>query len=451
MATVDIPPRYTRGMLRGPMRDRVFILVLLVFALLGGCSWPGTGNLRIAAGTEGSAAHRIGAALTDVFNAKVDGAEVRLLAQHDSHNPLQQLLHHEADLAVAFSDTEGDGDIRTLVPLYELYLYIIVWQDADIADVPDLKGRRIGLGPAGSGTDTVARRLLQHYRFGEDDTVLRNDGHRAISMAFLERKLDAVFILGSTESNAVERMLKAPGTKLLSLDDPSKIAPAMDGIRAKHPFVVSHVVPKHLFGDKPKEPTGVIGVHSLLVARADLPDDVARALTRAVFAHRVELSSRVPRLRELDERFDVHHLRFPLHPGASQYYRRDEPPAILGWAPTISLFISVIVLGWSAVLAFAASRRRRRKTAQDEFYAELSAIVGNYDEAHETAPDQMSDQQLDDLRDQLQALRRRAFSALMAGSVTADSAFVIFHDYLRWELQDVERLQRDRRKAAGGQ
>jgi TRAP transporter TAXI family solute receptor len=423
------------------------VLVLFISTLASfGCTLTDA-KVRIAAGRQGSGVYRLGTALAEVFGG-VDGVRASVVEGQDNRNSLQRLLDGEAELAIAFSDSEGDGEVRTLVPLYELYLYIIVWADGGVSDVPSLKGRTVGAGPVGSGTDSVARRLLGHYEFADGAVSVVNDSHRTISKAFLKHELDAVFLLGSVESKAVARMLRAPGTKLLSLDDPERVAPVMDGIVSKHPFVVSHIIPKHLFGAKPAEPTGVIGVHALLVARSELRDDLARSLTRSVFAHKVQLGRQVRRLREISERFDPQLLRFPLHPGAAQYYRRDEPPAILEWADTISLFITVVLLGWSAFAAVAARGRRKRKGFLDGFYHDFQAIIHRYDEEDETPPDEMDETQLQDVRESLQSLRRKCFEALASGTVTADEAFVVFNDYLRFELQDIERIQRERRVAS---
>ncbi|MBW2456281.1 MAG: TAXI family TRAP transporter solute-binding subunit, partial [Deltaproteobacteria bacterium] len=365
----------------------VSLLVLIGLSVAMGLRyWTGTEKLRIAAGTQGSVVYRLGTAVAETMNVHVPGLRIRVVEGESKRNSLQTLLNGEAELAVAFSDSEGDGNVRTLVPLYELYLYMIVWEDGGITDVPGFRGRRVGVGPAGSGTDLVARRLMGHYAFEEGEVTVLNDSHRTISKAFLKHEIDAVCILGSIESKAVERMLKAPGAKLLSLDDPERVAPVMDGIRTKQPFVVSHVIPKHLFGGKPDTPTGVIGVHALLVASAELSESAARDLTRAVFENKLELGGKVRRLRELSEEFDPNKLRFPLHPGAAQYYRRDEPPAILEWADTISLFITVVLIGWSGVLAVTAHRRRARKGILDDLYADFSNVVHTYDEEHETPP-----------------------------------------------------------------
>ncbi|MBI4699709.1 MAG: TAXI family TRAP transporter solute-binding subunit [Deltaproteobacteria bacterium] len=424
-------------------RASVLAALLATLALAGlGCS-SRPGRIRIAAGTQGSGVYEIGAALAELFDSQVPGCRARVVEGSSTRNSLQQLAGGEADLAVAFSDSQGDGNIRTLAPLHELYLYMVVWEEAGIVDVPSFKGHRVGIGPAASGTAEVSRQLLGHYRLGESEVTLVSGGYGELANAFLKRQLDALFVLGSIESSAVERILRAPGAELLSLDDPSLVAPAMDGIRTKHPFVVSHVVPKHLFGAKPKQPTGVIGVNALLVARAGLPDETARLLTQALFQHRVDLIAKVPRLREISERFEPNELRFPLHPGAAQYYRRDEPPLIQKWADVISLLITMMVLAWSAVIGITARRRQKRKGLLDEFYAEFRKIARDPDES-------TPEPELREARASLQGLRHRVFDALMAGRVEANSAFVVFHDYLRADLQQIERLLRERQAAPEG-
>lgn len=427
------------------MAQRALFLFVLV-ALACGCSR--SEPVRIAAGKEGGVVYEIGEALAGAFDAHVEGVRATVIEGEGKRDSLDTLLAHEAELAVAFSDAEAeqDGEIRTLVPLYELYLYIVVWEDRGVVEVPQLEGKKLGIGPEGSGTDALTRRLLAHYNLDEKNATLVNDGYGAVTKEFKEGNLDALFILGSVESAGVAKALAVPGTRLLSLDNPERVAPAMDGIRSKHPYVVSHVIPKHLFGGKPDVSTGVIGVNALLVARADLDEGMARDLTRAVYENRLELGHKVGRLRELTERFEPYELRFPLHPGAAQYYRRDEPPAILEWADTISLMITLVLLGWSGVMAFAARRRRQSKTLLDELYTDFQRVIHMYDEEDETPPDEMTLDQLQSVRERLQGLRRRCFDALMSGSVEANNAFVVFNDYLRYELQEIERIQRERRR-----
>ena len=75
----------------------------------------------------------------------------------------------------------------------------------------------------------------------------------------------------------------------------------------------------------------------------------------------------------------------------------------------------------------------------DELYREFQGL------AHKT-DDHTPSEQLTALHDGLQELRRKAFESLMEGRVEANSAFVVFHDYLRAEISEIERIQRDRKR-----
>jgi len=100
-------------------------------------------------------------------------------------------------------------------------------------------------------------------------------------------------------------------------------------------------------------------------------------------------------------------------------------------------------------MAFAARRRRKSKGLLDKLYLDFQKVVHTYDEEHETPPDQMTDGELAEIREQLQSLRRTSFDAVMSGDIEGNNAFVVFNDYLRWELQEIERIQRDRRAGPG--
>lgn len=424
--------------------------LLLLLGSLGAnqACWLGDHDLRIAAGTQGSGVNRIGTAIAEVLSAEVSGVDASVVAPVDGQNSLQRLIAGNADLAIAFSHVKGHAGVRTLIPLYELYLYMIVRETGGVMDVPTMRGRRIGVGPEASGTDTVARRLFGHYGLVSkegNEVTLVNGRFQDLSKAFLKGELDGVFILGSNESKNVERLLREPGTRMLSLDDPQEIAPVMDGIRTRQPFVVSHVIPRHLFGAKPRQPTGVIGAQALLVAMEGLPDEAARKVTGAVFEHRLSLGRIDAKLGELTELFEPDHLRYPLHPGAELYYQRDKPSFFVEYAEPISLAITVALLGWSGLMAFAAHRRRNRRNLLGQFYREFQDIVGRYDEEHETQLDQMDDATLRGVYDRLQHLRRRTFDSLLTGRMEVSNSLVVFQDYLRVELEKIERMLRDRR------
>ncbi|MEM9693351.1 MAG: hypothetical protein AAGA56_12455, partial [Myxococcota bacterium] len=105
---------------------RAWLKTAAAAALVGptsGCLGRKT-SLRLAAGTAGSAVHRLGVALAETFNTHVEGVEITVVEGEGKRDSLSTVVQGGAELALAYSDTDGDGDIRTLVPLYELYLFM---------------------------------------------------------------------------------------------------------------------------------------------------------------------------------------------------------------------------------------------------------------------------------------------------------------------------------------
>ena len=78
-------------------------------------------------------------------------------------------------------------------------------------------------------------------------------------------------------------------------------------------------MPAHTYPGVPAVRT--IGVPSLLVVGAHMPDDDARDLTRVLFESRSELTGIHPVALHLDTRSAIATLPVPLHPGATRYYR----------------------------------------------------------------------------------------------------------------------------------
>jgi hypothetical protein len=81
----------------------------------------------------------------------------------------------------------------------------------------ELKGKRLAIGPVGSGTRALASTLLELNGFGMNGptTLLNLDAEEA-AKALLEDRVDAVFLMGDSASSQIMRqLLLAPGIQLL--------------------------------------------------------------------------------------------------------------------------------------------------------------------------------------------------------------------------------------------
>ncbi len=86
-----------------------------------------------------------------------------------------------------------------------------------VSSVSDLKGRRIAVGPVGSGTRTLALEILKLNGItpGGTTQLLALDG-RAAADALIEGRIDCAFLMGESASPAILReLLHSPGIDLM--------------------------------------------------------------------------------------------------------------------------------------------------------------------------------------------------------------------------------------------
>lgn len=84
----------------------------------------------------------------------------------------------------------------------------------------DLLGKHVSVGPAGSGTDRIARLVLSHLGIGDGAADLRHLTLREARAALEHGELDAAFIVAGLRTPVVGQLLRRPEMQLLSLGDP---------------------------------------------------------------------------------------------------------------------------------------------------------------------------------------------------------------------------------------
>ena len=109
----------------------------------------------------------------------------------------------EADLALLSNHVTGAGSLRLIAPLYEETLQIVVRRAANIATPHDLLGKRVSVGPAGSGTATIADAILRHFGIPADGVQARNMALGDAVTAIEAGELDAVFVVAGMRTPAV--------------------------------------------------------------------------------------------------------------------------------------------------------------------------------------------------------------------------------------------------------
>ncbi|NUT33353.1 MAG: TAXI family TRAP transporter solute-binding subunit [Hamadaea sp.] len=288
--------------------------------------WHG-GQLTIGTGPTNGVFNQLGGGYADIVNRHMSGFEAVAVPTNGAKENLQRLVRGDVDIALTYSDVAGEAvagtgefagtpiGVKALARMFTAYTHLLVRKDAGIDTLADLKGRRVGTGPAGSGTDIVATRILTAAGIDPGKQVVKQSMSLSqMTTAFQAGRLDAFFYTAGLPTVGLTAMMaQMPGAfRLLPTD---AVFPALQ--KAYPGAYTVETITKEAYG-LPDVKT--VAVPALLVADADVPDDVAEQLTRLLFEHQDELAAVHAEGRNIRREFASQTDPVQLHPGARRYY-----------------------------------------------------------------------------------------------------------------------------------
>jgi TRAP transporter TAXI family solute receptor len=408
---------------------RLFAVLVLVMLSCSSSTRPR--QVRIATGQKGGTFLPLGETLAKSFAEDVRGTDFVAVESPGSQASIDMLTKGEVELALVSNHVPGRSEIQLITPLYQETLQVVVRTGAGIATPHDLAGKRVSVGPAKSGTESIADSVLLHFGIDASELDRRNMPPVDASKALAEGQLDAAFIVGGMRTPAVDELLQRDDMELLSLGDPGETGSALEGIRLDAPYFTVTAVPEHAYGRKPDKAVGTISVHALLVVRGDIDEGLVFAMTESLFGHKVELAARERLLSHLSERYDPALSPYPVHPGADHYYRRDEPSFVQRYMNEITFAITVGALLWSAFSALRAARRQKAKNRVENHLVAARGIVAGLADA--------GAEELAAARAKLVETRERAVTELADEKLEANDAFAILLDYVGAQIEEIDR------------
>jgi TRAP transporter TAXI family solute receptor len=183
-----------------------------------------------------------------------------------------------ADVAFVQGGTAGGENAARIVSLGSLS-YVPLWvfyRGEPLEDVRGLKGRRIAVGAAESGTRALALTLLAANGVDQAPTELLPLERDAAIEQLKQGNIDAVFLVSPAEAPAIQKLAAAPGVRLLSFT-------RADAYVRKYPYLSKLVLPRGVFNlaaDVPERDVVLIAPTANLLARDTLHPALAYLLMR---------------------------------------------------------------------------------------------------------------------------------------------------------------------------
>ncbi|HHP7243111.1 MAG TPA: TAXI family TRAP transporter solute-binding subunit [Elainellaceae cyanobacterium] len=359
------------------------ILLSIVAGTVFAAQWIREQNrvftLTLATAGQQGEYYAFGEALAQVVANHYPKIRIEVLETAGSRENMQRLEQGDVQLALVQSDTPVEPSVQAVAFLFPEMFHLIAAQDADIQQVADLQGKRIALMPKGSGSYALFWPLVERYGLTENDfdaiPMLPADAHTALEQG----TVDALFRIIALGNESVNGSLKASRGRLIPID-------RAEALQLSLPYLEATQIPKGTYGGTrliPPEDMSVIAVRAVMVARADVNQDVIYEITRSLHEFRNELVRQHPlsatiRLPDASE-----NLGLPLHPGARAYYNQDDPNFLVEYAEPIGLLLSVSILGMSGIWQFRLWLVGRQKNRADMYNLEILELIAQVEDTED--------------------------------------------------------------------
>lgn len=216
-----------------------------------------------------------------------------------------------------FADKPRLSGLRLIASLYPESIHIVVKKGAGIKTVADLKGKRVALDEAGSGTLISARQVLSAYGLKESDFQAQYIKPALASARLRSGALDAFFLTAGAPAQAITDLASSGfPLELLSID-----GPASTHLRALSPFLQVDTIAANTYPGAAAVQTLAVGAQWVTSDKvsAELIYEVTQSLFKPATQSALAGAHAKGRLITLDRAMQG--AGIPLHPGAERYYR----------------------------------------------------------------------------------------------------------------------------------
>jgi hypothetical protein len=227
---------------------------------------------------------------------------------------------HQASNGLArWADKGPQTQLRAVFSLYSEVVTLVAGADSGITTMQDLRGKRVDIGPPGSGTRQNAIDALSAagIDWNTDVRVAEEADLTDERLAkFMHGEIAAFFYtVGHPNQDVRFATYSARGARFIPLIN-------TDELLAAFPYYSSSIIPEDQYPRANNaQDVETIGVRSVLLTSADVPDEVVYSVTKAVFENIEALREFHAVLGDLSREDMLQGFTVPFHPGALRYFR----------------------------------------------------------------------------------------------------------------------------------
>jgi TRAP-type uncharacterized transport system substrate-binding protein len=177
-----------------------------------------------------------------------------------------------------FSNSAQAPDLRSMGLIFNVPFWIFYPSTQSLDSLTQLKGKRIAVGPEGSGARYSSERILSRANIDAKTAILLPLAGDAAVEALKKGAADAALLVGGSDAPSVERLLNDPNVRLMNFS-------TADAFTRVFPDLVRLVLPKGVVQlDPPNPPDDItlVGTTAKVLIRQGLHPAIVQLLAQTL-------------------------------------------------------------------------------------------------------------------------------------------------------------------------
>lgn len=299
----------------------------IAFSLAAGGAARADEFITVLAGGTSGVYYPLGAALANIYGAKIAGARTQVQATKASVENLNLLQQGKGEIAFALGDSvkfawEGNTDagypgkldkLRGIAAIYSNYIQIVASADSGVTSLAELKGKSLSVGAPKSGTELNARAILTAAGMSYSDLGKTEYLPFAESVELIKnRQLDATLQSAGLGVASIRDL--ATSLKINVVAVPAEIVEKVGA-----PYVAATIPAGTYEGQTADVATAAVG--NFLITHDGVSDETAYQMTKLLFENLDQMTAAHAAAKAINIEKALVGMPIPLHPGAERYYK----------------------------------------------------------------------------------------------------------------------------------
>jgi len=207
--------------------------------------------------------------------------------------------------------------LRVIANLFPEHMHLVLPKGGKLGSIKDLRGKRVSIFQAGSGTQVVVLELLKLYGISKSDIQASELNPQQSADRMADGQLDAFFIVGGPPLAAISQLAATKGMELYELSAEERAA-----FLKAVPYYYEDTIKAGTYEGQSKE-IKTVAVGAQWVVGAGVADNLVYDVTKALWNDnsRRLFDAGHAKARDIQLASALKAVNTPLHPGAERFYK----------------------------------------------------------------------------------------------------------------------------------